>query len=315
MSESQVIDEEVYILRRPRTPEDLFSTLREKLITYWVLARFPWRFQFALMGVLFTMVFGRAVYDAPLYSIPILITAFVIISLMNAGGCAINDYFDGAADAISKPYRPIPAGNISPRGVLEYTAVTFVLAAALAAYINLLAFAIVVFTIIWLILYSAIFKRAAGFFSNACISFAVSLTAVFGEALLVRQISYLSLSFVPMVVAGGMAYNTLKDIQTAEGDAKVGYTTLAVTRGTHAALGAFALIMILSSVFFYIPFILGIVGIAFAIVVTIRFALSVIVIQTMLRKPDPLANTKKVEAEQGVIFALVPIALLAGAFF
>jgi heme o synthase len=90
------------------------------------------------MGVLYIMVLGRAVYNAPLYNVPILIVAFIIISLINAGGCTINNYLDREADALSKSYRPIPAGNISPQGVLQYTTVTFVIGAALAFYINFL---------------------------------------------------------------------------------------------------------------------------------------------------------------------------------
>jgi len=266
------------------------------------------------MGVLFVMVFGRAVYNAPLYNVPLLIAAFVIISLLNAGGCAINDYFDREADAISKPNRPIPAGTISPAGALEYTAVTFVIAAALALYTNLLAFAIVVFVIILLVLYSPVFKRASGFLSNALIAFAVSLTAVFGEALVLGQISYLSLSFVPVLLAGSIGYNALHDITTVEGDIKAGYTTLAATRGTHAAIIAATFILILPVIFEYIPFILRIVGVAYAIVVTVSFVPIVIIVQSLLRRPG-LANVSKQDKMLSeVIWIFLPISLLAGAF-
>ena len=306
-------DDDILTFRRRRTQDGPFSKIRQKLITYWLIARFPWRFQFAVIGVLYVMIFGRAVYNAPLYNVPLLIAAFVIICLINAGSCAINDYFDRDADAISKPHMSIPAGNISPTGALEYTAVTFVIGAALALYVNLLAFAIVAFAILLSVLYSPVFKRASGFLSNALVAFAVSLTALFGEALLLGHISYLSLSFVPMVVAGGMTWNALKDIHTVEGDVKAGYTTLAATRGMHAAIGAVALILIFQSIFAYLPFILGVVGAAFAIVVTFQFVLRVIVIQSLLRKPD-LANVGKQEKMLGVIFAFTPVALLAGAF-
>jgi geranylgeranylglycerol-phosphate geranylgeranyltransferase len=315
MDESRVYtDEDAYALKRRRLPaDDPFSEMRQKLTAFWVLARFPWRLQFALLGVLYMMVFGRVVYNAPLYSIPLLIAAFAIVALINAGGCAINDYFDREADAISKPYRPIPAGTISPAGALEYTAVTFVIGVALALYINLLAFAVVVLAIILLVLYSPVFKQATGFFSNALIAFVSSLVAVFGEAILLGQISYFSLSFIPSFVAGGMAFNALKDIQTVEGDAKAGYTTLAVTRGVHAAIIAAALITILSGVLSYLPFILGVVGAAYAIVVTFQLALMVILVQSLLRKPD-LANVRKQQNTFGVSFVLTLISLLAGAF-
>jgi geranylgeranylglycerol-phosphate geranylgeranyltransferase len=300
-------------LRRRREPSP-FSVIRQKLITYWVLARYPERFIFAFFVVSYMMVFGRAAYNAPLYNIPVLIAAFVIISLLNAGGCAINDYFDREADAINKPNRPIPAGNISPRGALQYTAVTFAIGAALALYLNLLAFAIFVFWIILLVLYPPVFKRAAGFLSNVVIAFTESLIAVFGEALLLGHISYLSLSFVPELLAGSVGYNVLLDITTIKGDIKAGYTTLAATRGTHAAKAAGALILILPLIFAYIPFILGVVGIAYAIVVTITFVPMFIIIQSLLSRPG-LANVSKTEQiMRRAVWVFLPISLLVGAF-
>jgi geranylgeranylglycerol-phosphate geranylgeranyltransferase len=301
-------------LRRRRAPSP-FSVIRQKLITYWVLARFPERFMLGFFGATYMMVFGRAVYHAPLYNIPLLIAAFVIISLASAGGCAINDYFDREADAINKPNRPIPAGNISPKGALQYTAATFAIAAVLALYLNLLAFAIVVFWVILLTLYPSVFKRAAGFFSNGVIAFGESLIAVFGEALLLGQISYLSLSFVPMLLAGSIGYNALLDATTVEGDIKAGYTTLAATRGTHTAIKTGSLIMIVTpAIFAYIPFILGIVGIAYAIVTTFYLALSVIILQSLLSRPDPANASKAEQILRKVVWVFLPISLLAGAF-
>ncbi len=261
------------------------------------------------------MVFGRAAYNAPLYDIPLLIAAFVIISLVSAGGCAINDYFDHEADAINKPNRPIPAGNISPRGALQYTAVTFVIGAALALYLNLLAFAIFVFWVILLILYVPVFKRAAGFLSNVVIAFTASLIPIFGEALLLGHISYLSLSFAPTLLAGSVGYNALLDATTVKGDIKAGYTTLAATRGTHAAISTGALIMLVSpALFAYIPFILGIVGIAYAIVTTFYFALAVITIQPLFSRPDPAIASKTEKLLRRVVWVFLPISLLVGAF-
>lgn len=89
------------------------------------------------------MMVSGAPYNAPLYNVSLLVAAFVVVALINAGGCAINDYFDREADALSKPERPILAGCIPRRGVLEYTAVMFGIGAVLALYLNLLAFVIV----------------------------------------------------------------------------------------------------------------------------------------------------------------------------
>ncbi|MGZ4909028.1 MAG: hypothetical protein ACXV5F_10305, partial [Halobacteriota archaeon] len=56
-----------------RTAPAPFSGVWHKLVTYWVLARFPFRFYFGALGALFVMVFGRVVYNAPLYNIPVIL--------------------------------------------------------------------------------------------------------------------------------------------------------------------------------------------------------------------------------------------------
>ena len=150
--------------------------------------------------------------------------------------------------------------------------------------------------------------------SNVVIAFTESLIAVFGEALLLGHISYLSLSFVPELLAGSVGYNVLLDITTIKGDIKAGYTTLAATRGTHAAKAAGALILILPLIFAYIPFILGVVGIAYAIVVTITFVPMFIIIQSLLSRPG-LANVSKTEQiMRRAVWVFLPISLLVGAF-
>jgi geranylgeranylglycerol-phosphate geranylgeranyltransferase len=303
-------DEDADGLGRSKAPSSL-TAIRRKLITYWTLARFPLRFYFAVMGVLYVMVFGRVAYNTPLYDVPLLIAAFLVISTINAGGCAINDFFDREADAISKPHRPIPAGNISPKGVLEYTVVTFVIGAALALYINRLAFAVVVFEILLLVTYPSVFKRLSGLFANFLMGLASGFIAVFGEALLLGQISYLSLAFVPMAIAGGMQSNALTDIVTTEGDAKARYTTVAVSRGVRTAVGVVVAISLLGIPFLYIPYVLGIVGIAYAIVVTVSAFGQLYIVQSMIRTPT-VANVRSLM--WGAAFmALVPLALLAGA--
>ncbi|HYM44793.1 MAG TPA: hypothetical protein VES65_01360, partial [Solirubrobacteraceae bacterium] len=149
----------------------------------------------------------------------------------------------------------------------------------------------------------------------AVIAFVESLIAVFGEVLLLGQISYLLLSFAPELLAGSMGYNTLLDVTTVEGDTKAGYTTLAATRGTHAAIATATLILVTAPVIFaYIPFILGIAGIAYAIVVTITFVLLVIIVQPLLARSDPANASKTEQIMRTVVWVCLPISLLVGAF-
>ncbi|MGZ4852409.1 MAG: UbiA family prenyltransferase [Halobacteriota archaeon] len=303
--------EDSYAVKRHRVSGP-FSAIWHKLIAYWVLSRFPFRFYFALLGALFVMVFARVAYNAPLYSVSTVVVAFVVISLINAGGCAINDYFDREADAVSKPHRPIPAGDISPRGALAYTAVTFVTGAFLTLSISFLAFFIVAVEMVFLVTYPGVLKHLSGLAANFLMGVSTGLIAIFSEALLLGQISYLSLAFVPIYIAGGMQCNAFTDIVTTEGDAKVGYTTVAVTRGVRAAITVVVATSLLGVVFVYLPYLLGIVGIAYAIVVTAAAFARLYVAYSLIRKPT-------VENVKGMMWAAAlmvsdPVALLAGAF-
>lgn len=311
MSESHTPTTDGAYASRRIAPSPL-SGMWHKLVTYWVLARFPFRLYFGALGALFVMVFGRAVYGAPLYNIPAILSAFVIISFINAGGCAINDYFDREADAISKPHRPIPAGDISPKGVLAYTAATFFIGTSLALYINFLAFVIVAAEILFLVAYPSVVKRLSGLLANFLMGLAIGLIAVFSQALLLGQISYLSLAFVPIFLAGGMQCGAFIDIVTTAGDAKVGYTTVAVTRGVRAAIAVVVATSLLGVIFAYIPYLLGIVGTAYAIVVTAAVFPRLYLSQSLIRKPT-VENVKSL-MWAAALMASDPLALLAGAF-
>ncbi|MGZ4903157.1 MAG: UbiA prenyltransferase family protein, partial [Halobacteriota archaeon] len=272
----------------------------------------PFRFYFGALGALFVMVFGRVVYNAPLYNIPVILSAFVIISLINASGCTVNDYFDREADAISKPYRPIPAGDISSEGALQYAAVTFIVGTALALYISRLAFVIVLGEMLFLTMYPSIFKRLSGLVAGFLMGLALGFIPIFSEALLLGQISYLSLAFVPMTLVGGVQANVFTDIVTTRGDAKVGYTTVAVTRGIRTAIAVVVATSVWGIFLIYLPYVLGIVGFPYAVVITASAFGRFYIIQSLLRKPT-VENVKCLKWTASFM-ASEPIALLAGAF-
>ena len=56
-----------------------------------------------------------------------------------------------------------------------------------------------------------------------------------------------------MAIAGGMQANAFMDIVTVEGDAKAGYTTVAVTRGVSAAVAVVVTVSVIGIFFNYIP--------------------------------------------------------------
>jgi 4-hydroxybenzoate polyprenyltransferase len=115
-----------------------------------------------------------------------------------------------------------------------------------------------------------------------------------------------------MAIAGGMQANAFKDIVTLEGDAKAGYTTVVVTRGVNAAIAVVVTVSVVGIFFNYIPYVLGIVGVAFAAIVTIEAIGRLYIVQSLIRKPT-VANARSL-MWTAAFMVFGPIGLLAGAF-
>ena len=63
--------------------------------------------------------------------IPAVLIVFFIVLLITAAGNVINDYHDAAIDAINRPDRPIPSGEIGRSAALIYAILLFVLGNAI----------------------------------------------------------------------------------------------------------------------------------------------------------------------------------------
>lgn len=75
--------------------------------------------------------------------------ATLTLLFITSGGFAINDYFDRESDVIVHPKRPIPSNHVSPLGVVQLSILMFIARVIIALYINLLAFGIAVFGVIF----------------------------------------------------------------------------------------------------------------------------------------------------------------------
>jgi 4-hydroxybenzoate polyprenyltransferase len=166
--------------------------------------------------------------------------------------------------------------------------------------------------ILFLVTYPSVLKRLSGLLANFLTGLALRFIAVFCELLLLGHISCLSLAFVPMAIAGGMQANAFIHIATLEGDAKAGYTTVAVTHGVSAAVAVVVTISVIGIFFNYLPYVLEIVGVAFATVVTIEALGRLYVVQSLIRKPT-VANVRSLMWTAAFI-ACGPMGLLTGAY-
>lgn len=169
------------------------------------------------------------------FTIPLILSLFAVIFAMS-GGNVINDYFDYEIDAINRPQRPIPSGEITIKAARNYAYFLFISAIIMGILIylltnNFIPCGIVIFAAIILYLYAYIFKSTP-LIGNLIIGFMTGLCFIFAGYTLnnpeIIRISYY-LSFFAFIMT--TAREITKDIEDIEGDKKEGANTFAIKFG------------------------------------------------------------------------------------
>ncbi len=273
------------------------------------LIRLPYWLIEGILCVLFMVTFQRGFYKPFLMGLAVLTMAFV-----GAGGAAVNDYFDRDSDAITHPDRPIPSHQISPASALQFSALTFLAGLGVSVAINPLVLGIVGLNTILFILYPRVIKRLSGFLSNLVMGYLGASIALFAEAVVVQTISISSLSFVGMIAGGSIGFNVLKDVLTLDGDVKVGYPTLAATRGIRVTAIVGALFLLFSVFASPLPYLTGVVSAVYLLPVVVWGVTVVYSAVSLLRKPN-VQNVKKRLKMFTTAAIVYPIALILNAVF
>jgi geranylgeranylglycerol-phosphate geranylgeranyltransferase len=286
----------------------MVTQLNTRLSAFVRLVRFPYWLLLGIICVLLVMVFQRGSYNFELMGL-----AFITMAFTCMGGFAINDYFDRESDAIVKPDRPIPSNQITPLEAIQISVVLFLAGLGFAAVINLLAFGIMAFITVFLILYAAFFKRRAGFISNIIIGLlAGTVVTLFSEATAIRTVSIISLcsiGFSFLIISR----NVFKDIAGVEGDIKLGVSSLAIKQGKHAAAKVGALLCFFAIITSPLPYFMGVVSVAYLVPIVLMSCIIFYVALSIFKKPS-VENVKKQLKMFSVSEILIPIALIAGIF-
>jgi geranylgeranylglycerol-phosphate geranylgeranyltransferase len=228
--------------------------------------------------------FSQFLSLSPLY------LALIAVLLITGAGNAINDYVDVEADRVNKPKRPVPSGRVPRKGALALSLLLFALGIALAGIppMNMVTFAIAVFNSFLLVLYSFYLqgKLLAG---NLSISYLAGSTFLFGGA----SLGDMTLPLILGLLAGLATFSReiVKDVEDMEGDKlamvkklakragekireKIGISKRGIWShyGTRAALSIAALSLILAIIISPVPYVLGLLGISYLILVIITDA-------------------------------------------
>ena len=155
---------------------------------------------------------------------------FLAVFCITGAGNAINDYFDRDIDAINRPKRPIPSGDVSIRGALFYSVILFLVGIACAALVHPFCFGLACVNSLLLVAYAARLKGVplAG---NLVVSYLAGSIFLFGGAAAGLDGFMVNLPLAGIVFLPMTAREILKDAEDIEGDREGGASTLPMVIG------------------------------------------------------------------------------------
>jgi geranylgeranylglycerol-phosphate geranylgeranyltransferase len=247
-------------------------------------------------------------------SVQTLLLIFFSMAFITSAGFAINDYFDRESDAIIKPKRPIPSGALSLKQVVVVSGVLFAVGLVMAAYINLLSFAIIAIDCALLLVYSILVKRKSGFAANVLIGILTGTAFLYGEATVSAPptLSLISLSLYP-IAFGTIGGNVLRDVLSLEGDSKVGYPTLPKKIGISGSVKAAAVFFTLTGVLAPLPIFIGNFNFYYLPLILLWSSLLIFSSISLVTSSQTVANVRKYERIVTMSMILLPLALIVQA--
>lgn len=214
--------------------------------------------------------------------------AALVVGLVVAYGFVINDYLDVVVDGLGKPWRPIPAGQISRRDALRLACslAALALAAALGLGWELALFA--AGTVAVAAAYSLVLKNTV-LWGNACMGLLIAAIPLYGG------LATGSAPPVLWMVAGLMwlfdfSHEVLKTTADHGGDRAAGLTTVATALGVRGAVGVFQLLALLFCGVALLPWLLGIAPALYGVALLVCALLPTIgVVALLARRHDDAA--------------------------
>jgi len=187
-----------------------------------------------------------------------IIPAGFTLAIINAASNALNQVTDVKSDKMSKPYRPIPRGDISSKEALILSIVLYILAICLSFVVNFMFTLFVLLIVLFSVTYSIPPRFKDILFLNQLwvgiprgLLGILASWSVFGNALepLPITIGLIAMSFL---IGGSIT----KDIIDSDADKKNGSRTLVNTYGTKRA--ALIALPFMFFPFVYIPILIDI---------------------------------------------------------
>ncbi|GAB3137427.1 hypothetical protein GCM10027290_03140 [Micromonospora sonneratiae] len=164
-----------------------------------------------------------------------LVAAWATPTIGWIGGHYLSDYFDRNLDAISKPHRPIPSGQLSPRAALICGIVCLAGVGGLSIAGSWYAVLIAVLAAASIVAYGRGLK-ARGLAGNVVRGALGTLTLLYGAAMVAAPAQWTLVPFVLTFWAHDISSNLVGTLRDVTGDRAGGYRTVPVRHGIRVAV-------------------------------------------------------------------------------
>jgi len=198
-----------------------------------------------------------------------------------AFGNLINDIKDIEIDRINNPMRPLPSGRVKKNIIWFMAFATMTISAAASFFLGKTPFLVVTAALVLLIFYSLYLKKTV--FGNIAVALTAGLSFVFGGVISSNVFSVVPAIFSIFI---HLPREILKDVMDMKGDRMTGAVTLPILIGPMKAYNVSAILLAILCLMLPIPYITGILGAAYIIVVLAgAYPLLVYLIWSLLKKP------------------------------
>lgn len=183
--------------------------------------------------------------------------------LVWAAGQLLNDYFDRDADALSKPYLPIPRGDVRPEVALSLAVALDALAVGDAMFSTFnggrpLVLGLVSLGILGTFAYSQALK-ASGIVGNLLMGFMVALVVLVGAAM-TGQVGLAAILVALACLLNHASHNLVGAIRDVDGDRMSAIGTYAAKVGVRRSMEVALVLEVLALIVMALPGALGLIS-------------------------------------------------------
>ncbi len=226
----------------------------------------------------------------------VLVAAAVVLAFV-AGGNALNDYLDREVDKLGHPERPIPSGRMRARTALRLSAGAFLVSVLLSLLLwDALSIAIVLSAVVIMLAYE-LYTKKRGLAGNLSIAWLTGALFLLGGAV-VGMIDR-TLVLAAMAFLATLGREVIKDIEDMQADFNRRTLPKRIGKKQAGVFGAAAILLAVA--LSPQPYLAGIFGIGYLVVVAVADAIFIYSSIVQFRSPKQSQTLIKV----GMLVALV----------